>query len=187
MKQFDQNELTRFLQSLDRHLLQPRDIVLIGGAAASLAYNIARTTTDIDTTHSVADIEEALALARKETGLDVPFQVVGIFDAPYSYEDRLTSLSLGFERLRILVPEKHDLVLMKTVRGQDNDIEAIRQIAKEVGLDRSVLVDRFINDMTHVHGDSRFLRGNFLAVIEALYGESVASELDSELREGLTT
>ena len=156
-------------------------MVLIGGAAASLAYGITRVTTDIDAIDDIAELEEAIRLARLETGLAVPFHSVGIYDAPYLFEDRLVSIDLGLGRLQIVVPEKHDLVLMKTVRGQENDRDAIQQIAEKVGIDESTLVDRFKNEMSHVIGRPGHLRGNFLSVIEMLYGEREADRVSSEL------
>src|SRR2546425_13269203 len=104
MRHFRPDELMRFLESLDKHLSRPRRLILIGGAAASLAYGVTRVTTDIDTIYDIADLEEALRLARLDTGLDVPFQSVGIYDAPYQYEARLWSLPLALEKLQILVP-----------------------------------------------------------------------------------
>ena len=148
MKLFNQSEFTRFLASLDGHLEKPRRLTLIGGAAASLAYGISRTTSDIDTIDSIADLEKAIGLARKETGLDVPFQEVGIWDAPYHFEDRLQTIEMEFRKLQIIVPEKHDLALMKVVRGQENDKDAIEQIANRVGLDKSTMVNRFKSEMT---------------------------------------
>src|SRR5436309_2065480 len=181
MRHFGRDELARFLAALDKRLSGPRLIILIGGAAASLGYGITRVTTDIDTISDTTDLEDALRLARSDTGLKIPFQIVGIYDAPYNYEDRLTPIHLTLEKLQILVPEKHDLVLMKVVRGQDNDREAIQQIADQVGLDRSTLVERFKSEMTHVIGRPEQLRANFLSVIEMLYGEREADRIDSEL------
>ena len=181
MRKFHRNELTRFLESVDEHLPGPRRVILIGGAAASLAYGISRVTTDVDTITDLSDLREALQAARSDTGLDIPFQFVAVFDAPYDYEDRLTPIDLGLDKLQVVVPEKHDLALMKAVRGQENDLEAIEQIAQRVGLDRAILVDRFRTEMTHVTGTSGRLRTNFLSVIERLYGESEADRVNSEL------
>jgi len=181
MRKFHRDELTRFLEAVDKYLSGPKRVVLIGGAAASLAYGIARVTTDIDTIDDIADIREALQLARLETGLDVPFQSVGVYDVPYHYEDRLKPMELGLEKLQVVVPEKHDLALMKVVRGQDNDLEAIQQIAEQVGLDKVTLVDRFKKEMTHAIGRHERLRANFLSVIETLYGEPEADRVNSEL------
>jgi hypothetical protein len=181
MTQFSQDDLSRFLESLDSHLEKPKEIILIGGAAASLAYGISKTTSDIDTIDNIADIKEAIRLARKDTGLDVPFQEVGIWDAPYNYEDRLKPIKMELQKLRILVPEKHDLTLMKVVRGQENDRAAIEQIADRVGLDMPTLVERFKNEMTHAIGNHRYLVHNYLSVIEMLYGEHEADRIKSAL------
>jgi len=181
MRKFRRDELRLFLGSLDKHLSGPRRIILIGGAAASLAYGISRVTTDIDTISDITDLEAALDLARSETGLDVPFQSVGVYDAPSHYEDRLTQVDLPFEKLQVFVPEKYDLVLMKAVRGQDNDREAIQQIAETVGLDKSTLIGRFKSEMTHVVGRPETLRLNFLSILETLYGEAEADRVASEL------
>jgi Nucleotidyltransferase of unknown function (DUF6036) len=181
MRTFGRDELTRFIRALDHHLSGPRRVVLIGGAAACLAYGITRATTDVDTVDDVTDLHEALRLARLDTGLDVPFQSVGIYDGPYDYEDRLTPIDLGLEKLEVIVPEKHDLVLMKVVRGQENDRDAIQQMADRVGLDERTLVDRFKSEMKHVIGRPERLRLNFLSVIEMLYGEREADRVSSEL------
>ena len=181
MRKFRRDDLTRFLQSLDGYLSESRRVTLIGGAAASLAYGIVWATTDVDTIDDTADLEEALQLARKATGLNIPFQVAGVFDAPYSSEERLTRVDLGLRKLSVVVPEKHDLTLMKVVRGQDNDREAIQQIADQVGLDKRTLVDRFKSEMTHVIGKRQQLRANFLSIIEMLYGEPEADRINSEL------
>ena len=181
MRRFHAGELTRFLESVDRHLSGPRRIVLIGGAAATLAYGVSRVTTDIDTIDDIADLAVALRSARSDTGLDIPFESVGVYDAPYHYEDRLVRVDLGLEKLEIVVPEKHDLVLMKAVRAQDNDLETIEQIERNVGLDRETLVDRFSNEMTHAIGPPQQLRARFLSVIELLYGQAEADRVDSNL------
>jgi len=181
MRKFHRTELTRFLGCLDTHLSQPTELIMIGGAAASLAYGIDRTTTDIDITETTSGFEEALRLARQETGLNVPFQQVGIWDGPYCFEDRLEVVDLKLRKLRVLVPEKHDLALMKVVRGQENDRDAIRQIAGKMGLDEKTLVDRFTREMTHVIGNPAHLRDNFLVVIEMLYGEAAADRVEAAL------
>jgi hypothetical protein len=181
VRKYRRDELTRFLESVDEHLPDPRRIILIGGAAASLAYGISRVTADVDTITDLAEFEGALRLARLRTGLDVPFQFVGVYEAPYDYEDRLTTVDLGLERMQVVVPEKHDLALMKTVRGQENDLEAIEQMAQTVGLDMRTLVDRFRKEMTHGIGPPGQLRANLLSVIERLYGESAADRVNAEL------
>ena len=72
MKAFVPDEIRKFLGALDRHAPGPFELTVIGGAAASLAYNALLGTLDIDTDTNVDVLEEACALARKESGLDIP-------------------------------------------------------------------------------------------------------------------
>jgi hypothetical protein len=53
----------------------------------------------------------------------IPFQAVGIVQPPYEYEDRLRPLPVsGLKHLKVLVPEPHDLALMKVARGEAHDL-----------------------------------------------------------------
>ena len=44
VRKFGHDELVRFLQALDGEVSQPVDVVVVGGAAASLAYGVTRAT-----------------------------------------------------------------------------------------------------------------------------------------------
>jgi len=39
----------------------------------------------------------------------VPIEKAGVSDGPYHYEDRIQIVSMRLKKLRILVPERHDL------------------------------------------------------------------------------
>ncbi len=67
---------------MDKQLPEPRELLLIGGAAASVAYGVNRTTTEIDTNAETADLEAAFQATRDETGLDIPIQTVRVWDSP---------------------------------------------------------------------------------------------------------
>jgi len=48
--------------------------------------------------------------------------LVGVHNASYENEDRLKELNrIKLKNLRLLVPEIHDLILMKTIRGYAHD------------------------------------------------------------------
>ena len=64
-------------------------------------------------------------------------------------------------RLTVLVPERHDLALMKTVRGDQADFAKLRAIHERKRFDLSMLLDRYQQEMSHVVIDPRRLRGNF--------------------------
>ncbi len=102
---------------------------MIGGSAAALHYGVARATHDIDTWTTVqAALAAAAEKARVVTGLDVPLQKSGVADAPCEFESRLERVLPDLTRLKVLVPERHDLVLMKAVRCYEHDLDAIAEI-----------------------------------------------------------
>jgi hypothetical protein len=138
---------------------------------------------DIDTTGSVAAIEQACKAARKETGLEIPLGPASVYDGPYEYENRLERISLpGVKRLQIFVPEKHDWALMKIVRLIEKDIQDIKEAARTVGFDKKVLLNRFLDEMTHLVGPRKKLIENFLAMMEELYESGEADRMQDAVR-----
>jgi hypothetical protein len=181
MKTFLRQQLERFLSAVDAALSEPIVVVVIGGSAAALHYGVGRATHDIDTWTTVqAALAAAAEKARAVTGLDVPLQKSGVADAPLEFESRLERVLPNLRRLKVLVPEKHDLVLMKAIRCYEHDLEAIAEIHAHSPLSLDVLVRRFKREMTPI-GDPVRIRGNFLVVVERLFPDSVDS-VPRELR-----
>lgn len=173
MKTFLRDQLERFLGAVDDALSEPVVVIVIGGTAAALHYGVARATYDVDTWTTVhAALTAAAEKARAATGLDVPLQKSAVADAPFEFESRLERVLPNLPRLKILVPERHDLVLMKAVRCYEHDLDAIVEIHVHSPLDLDVLVRRFEDEMTPI-GDPARIRGNFLAVVERLFPDSV--------------
>ncbi len=183
MKVFAGRDIVSFLRAVDRHLKDPFRMEVIGGAAALLSFKIESGTLDIDSTNDVRAIEGACEAARKETGLEIPLQVVGIYDAPYHYESRLRRiLRTKLKKLQVVVPEKHDWALMKIVRLIQKDIEDIREVEESVGFSKNVLLRRFLDEMTHVTGRREDLVFQFLAMMEQLYGEEDADRMEKAIK-----
>jgi hypothetical protein len=173
MKTFLREQLERFLEAVDAALAGPVRVVVIGGTAAALHYGVRRATHDIDTWTTIqADLAAAAEKARAVTGLDVPILKSGVADAPYEFESRLERVLPALRKLTVLVPERHDLVLMKAVRCYEHDLEAIAEIHAHAPLDLDILCRRFEEEMTPI-GDSDRIRGNFLVVVERLFPDSV--------------
>ncbi|MBW1809343.1 MAG: hypothetical protein JRJ87_14195 [Deltaproteobacteria bacterium] len=182
MNEFTQNEFEIFLVAVDRHLAGTFSLIIIDGCAAALAYQVERPSLDIDTWSETSDIEDACRAARQETGLQIPLHTAAIADPPYHFEDRLVPLDIhSLSNLKIYVPEKHDLVLMKVVRGDEHDLETIKEIAEKNGLDLEVLVTRFLKEMQQAIGRPETLKHNFLAAIERVFGEDIAEQTERRL------
>ena len=86
------------------------------------------------------------------------------------------------KKLRVFIPEKHDWALMKLVRYNEKDARDIREVSSRVGLAEKVLVERFLNEMTHVTGNFRELVLSFLLMIETLFGKSEAKRVDGLIK-----
>jgi hypothetical protein len=170
---FPKSEIARFLRAVDKALTEPVEMVIIGGSAATLHYGAVRATQDIDTLTNVSrGLDDAAAKARLATGLDIPIQRVTIADEPEDYASRLERVLPDLKHLRIFVPEKHDLVLMKATRAYEHDIQVIREIHQHSPLSLEILVDRFVKEMLPIGHPVR-IHGNFLTVIESLFPDRV--------------
>lgn len=151
------------------------EIILIGGTAALLAYHASRATIDIDTWNSVKELTSAYKKAKQETGMNIPLGQAGVSDAPINFEDRLKPFKpKSFKRLSIKVPDVADLILMKTVRGYEHDLQVIAEMveANRVGFNR--LVNLFTDEFDHAVGDKRKLELNFIVMIERSFGSEKA-------------
>ena len=104
---------------------------------------------------------------------------VPIAELPYSFEERLLTLSIkGLSKLTVLVPEAHDLVLMKVARGEAHDLDAIEDIHRAAPLDFDTLLARYRETTPQVMGSKEMHRLNFLAAVARLFGAEKADEAD---------
>jgi hypothetical protein len=167
-------ELRRFLAAMDRALAHPAEVVVIGGAAAAIGYGVSSGTRDIDTWTQVhEDLAAAAERARETTGLRVPFAQSGVADGPHDFESRLERARPRLKRLRVRMPERHDLVLMKVLRGDEHDLQAIEAIHHRSPLELSILLKRYQEEMGATIIAPRRLRGQFLTMVERLFPEDL--------------
>ena len=174
MRVYTPDELRRFLEGVDGALHGKAEVVVIGGAAAAIEYGVATGTRDIDTWTTVQkDLAIAVERARQVTGLAVPFAQSGVADGPADFESRLERALPHLGRLTVMVPEKHDLVLMKALRGDEHDLQAIEAIHQRAPLDLGILLDRYQGEMGAAIIDPRRLKGHVLTMVERLFPEQL--------------
>jgi hypothetical protein len=180
-RKYSRSELEGFLRLLDRELAQPVTVTIIGGAAIGLVWNTTHATTDIDL---ASGGQEALwaAVKRAQRLHPIPVQTVPFVVAPYHYEERRTPYSVyGATRLTILIPERHDLAIMKTGRAEAHDLQAVADVHAREPLDLETLVLRYYDALTQVTGSADDFRVNFLALVERLFGTSAAEQIQARL------
>jgi hypothetical protein len=185
MRKFTVEEFSDFLRRVDEELSEPCTIVLIGGGAVGLKYKGTHATGDLDLwSVSERGFWEAVKRANEKATAKIPVQQVPIAEPPWSFEERLVRLELGLSRLAVLVPEAHDLVLMKVARGESHDLEAIEDLHRASPLDFDTLIERYLETRPQVVGSREMLRLNFLTAIERLFGAEAADEADRRTKPG---
>ncbi len=169
---------------VDAQLTRPGTIRLLGGAAISLAHVPSYVTRDVDYTWADREVGAAVREVAASQPELVRATQTGTFFAPCSHEDRLEALEIpGLVFLRVLVPERHDLAIMKLTRGLTRDLEAIVEIHDDEPFDLETLVERY--DDTWVAGQQSLLDAGFRCALSAMYGEAeaeTAMELLADIR-----
>jgi hypothetical protein len=184
LRKIPSGDFEKFLRLVDEELVEPSTIIVVGGAAIGMAYAPNHSTSDIDLMPvRSAPFWEAVERAQLRLASRVPIQAVGIVQPPYEYEDRLRRLPIrGLKRLQILVPEAHDLALMKVARGETHDLEAIEEIHRISPLSLATLVSRYEESRPQFIGHPANLRLSFLALVARLFGEEEAKRVDRKIR-----
>jgi len=180
MPRFDRSQVVLFLHVLDGFLKDDLQIFMIGGLAAILGYDADVKTADMDVltipVGSEADLKRAMYEAREVTGIALFLDRASIAQLPYNYEDRLKPLrGIRFQKLRVLVPDKYDLVLSKALRAYGHDLAAMQSIHEHHPLSEKTLAKRFESEFRNeAVGDPRKLVFNMVIVMRLLYGEERA-------------
>lgn len=181
MRRFTREEIHSYLKALDTNVQEDCTLLIIGGAAATLSFGAPGGTVDIDTANPVSDLSAACESAAEESGFAIPLSRASVFYGPREFKSRLQRFeAVKLTRVKVFVPEKHDWALMKVVRYEDKDAEHIKAAAESVGFDLDVFKERFLTEMDHVMPRDRIII-RFLAMIEELYGEEAADELQKQI------
>ncbi len=143
-----------FLQEPDELLDEPFELYCIGGFAVVAAYELPRSTNDLDyfslvPCNRLPDLEqiagEGSALARK---YKVHVHHAAVASVPENYDERMTELFPGrFKNIRLFVLDPYDIVLSKLSRNIDRDREDVQYLAKTRQLDSKILRERYEKEL----------------------------------------
>ena len=119
------------LVALDQELTRDTERHCMGGFVLAEYYGLVRATGDVDVLESAGTDKATIArLAGRGSPLHkrhrVYIDIVTVADVPDDYDSRLMTMDIeGLTRLRLMVFERHDLVLAKLCRNIDRDREDV--------------------------------------------------------------
>lgn len=95
---------------------------------------------------------------------------VGVAQAPYEFEDRLTPIFAGlFENLNFLVLDPYDIALCKLKRDIDRDFQDVLFLARTVPFDLQLFEQRYREELRpYLFGDVKDADYTFDRWIEAI-------------------
>ena len=186
MDRFPSSSLLAFLRLIDEELAGRADILVIGGAAIAIAYSgWIHVTADID----VLDVEgsdfwAACDRVRRKTPRSIPISRTTVATTPHEYAERRVRVTGSeFKRLRLHVPERHDLAIMKVARGLDHDLASIAEIHERHPFDLDVLIARYRETVPYLIGvDPKHFTWAFLGLVSRIFGDAGVEAAEAALR-----
>ena len=174
---FAASALFDFPKAVDRELNQSCTVLLIGGGAVA-AIDPAHATTDVDLlSPGSREFDAAVERLQARAAPILPVQVVTIAEAPEGFVERALPIPIeGSSKLTVLVPERHDLAMMKLARGYEHDLRALEDIHRIEPFDLETLVARL--QETDVVGPRRRFALAFLDLVARIFGEEEAKKLN---------
>ena len=181
MKTFDRTALAGFLHEIDAQLTSPLTATIVGGAVISLLYDETTTTRDIDFFESrCVALEEACAKATEKSANPVPYEFPGVVDGLQDYEDRVGHVALGLRHLPVVVPERHDLAVMKGLRADAHDLDGLEEMHRRSPLDFDTFIERCWRARAAT-GHPTTLRRNLIMTAEHLFRRPEAKQAEHRL------
>jgi hypothetical protein len=145
MRRFSPAELEKYFEAVDERLDIEATALVIGGAAAALAYGVGQVTRDVDLFHAPsAPLAAALLRARRDTGLAIHAGAAPRAELSRGFEARLRPVLWWLRRLRLRVPDPVDLALSKFRRAAESDLQVVEAIAAAQPLEFDVLLARYL-------------------------------------------
>lgn len=141
-------EMRQALKALDKSLTQSTQLLIGGGAAMALAYNLPLVTADIDgiVFRSGISTDDLAPLVRKVSAeLGIPKDWLNdhfntfLFALPKNYMERLVTVLKG-KNLTAYALGREDMVILKCMAGRDKDLPHARVLIKQ-GIDRGIVED----------------------------------------------
>jgi len=182
---FDKKRLQEFLRKLDSEINQNIKLYIIGGAAATLAYDSKQGTVDIDTWGEDKNLQAAyLKVIKKHPRLKLPFGPAKVHIQSVAMLNRFVLYEkIVLRNLMIKVPLPEDLFLLKAQRADEKDIFDLIELHKKMLLDPQKILKWFKADvLPHNPGNDDSLINNYLFCVAKVFGQPTAKTHTAKIK-----
>lgn len=181
---FNREALLEFFNALDNELKEPVELFVIGGSAASIAFNSKDGTTDIDTWSKEEKITTAYeTVVFKFKHLKIPLGPAYVqIKSPQIRERFFLFEEVKYKNLKLFFPEPEDLFLLKAQRADEKDtvdLQALHEIKK---CNPNLILKRFKEDvLPHNYGSDNMLKIRYLVTVAKVFGENIAEKHEQKI------
>jgi len=171
MKRVSKRQLLSVLESFDKRLSKKILLIAVGGTAMTLL-GIKASTKDIDfNIPDKTDYNEFRRLYKRiSPGVEIDYygsNMVFSEVLPPDYTDKASDIMLRFKNIKIKVLNPIDIVCSKISRGNDADLEDIRDCIKVYKLKKSD-VNKRAKLYSRAESDEMF-RTNLKIILESMF------------------
>lgn len=140
-------DLMSYLRQLDKLLKRKVTLVAVGGTAMTL-YGLKEATKDVDfctqTKEDWAAVNSAAKKAKSRFRLDLFREGhIYILQLPEDYAPKSRPLKEQFKNLEVKLLSPIDIILTKTSRLNERDVEDIRALVTNKRVDKKKLIERY--------------------------------------------
>lgn len=154
------SRLMEFLATIDRYMTSRMDVVMVGGTALTLLGR-KESTKDIDICfgtekdmENFAKVAERLGYSRKQGRLAGHGLLIDIYcggyifcvQLPEDYAEKAVEIK-RLEKMTISALSPEDIIITKTARLNERDLEDIRTVFSSFDIDKEKLVSRYFSAM----------------------------------------
>ena len=169
----NKQDLLAYLHKIDRQLKKKVTLVAVGGTAMTL-YGLKEATKDVDFCVVNKDNFALISLIDKKIGGKFRLDMfsnghIYILQLPKDYAAKSRHVKEQFKNLTVKLLSPIDIILTKTSRLNERDLEDIRSLVSKNRIDKNKLIERYELVKDTYAGSNAAFQDRFEQVLKAFF------------------
>ena len=164
------NDLLKFIEETDNKLKEKITLIAVGGTAMTLL-NLKESTKDIDFCTPTEHEKDIFTKATKSSRFKIDIWYDGYIFALKLPEDhiKIAKRFKLYKNIELKTLNPIDLILTKTARLNQRDVEDIEILTKKQKIDKQKLIERFDQIKESIPGSDRQYHENFNLILKEFF------------------